>query len=398
MPESRPITILCLASYEKGHDFIRECKQQGCRVLVLTQPNLRDAAWPREAIDEMFFLADIYNRQELITGVSYLARTERIDRIAALDDFDVEMAAALREHLRVPGIGDSVARFFRDKLAMRFKAREAGFLVPDFVPVLHHETLREWMDKVPAPWVLKPRSEASAVGIKIVHHQHEMWTALEQLGDRQSFYLVEQYISGPVYHVDSIVVDNEVLFAEAQRYAVPLLNVVQGGGIFSSRTLPRGGDDDQALKAVNRRLLQALGLHRGVAHTEFIKGDDGQFYFLETSARVGGANIAELVEAATGVNLWREWAKIEVGPQPYILPPVKQDYAGVIISLARQDYPDLSAYNDPEVAWRLNKRHHAGLVVASPDPQRVDELLENYLSRFGEDFYTSLPEPEKPTS
>ncbi len=398
MVGSRPTTILCLASYEKGHDFIRECKQQGCRVLLLTQPDLRDAEWPREAIDEIFFLADMYNRHELITGVSYLARTERIDRIAALDDFDVEMAAALREHLRVPGIGDTVARYFRDKLAMRFKAREEGFLVPDFVPVLHHETLREWMEHVPAPWVLKPRSEASAVGIKIIHAQHEMWSAIDQLGDRQSFYLVEQYISGPVYHVDSIVVDNDVVFAEAQRYAVPLLDVVQGGGIFSSRTLPRGEADDQALKEVNRRLLKALGLQRGVAHTEFIKGNDGKFYFLETSARVGGANIAELVEAATGVNLWREWAKIEVGSQPYSLPPTKHEYAGVIISLARQDYPDMSAYSDSEVVWRLNKRHHAGLVVASADFQRVYMLLEDYLHRFANDFYTSLPEPEKPTS
>ena len=59
--------------------------------------------------------------------------------------------------------------------------------------------------------------------------------------------------------------------------------------------------------------MSAFGLVRGVAHTEFIKShNDGQFYFLETAARVGGANIAEMVEAATGINLWSEWAKIEL--------------------------------------------------------------------------------------
>ena len=74
---------------------------------------------------------------------------------------------------------------------------------------------------------------------------------------------------------------------------------------------------------------------RGVAHTELIKShNDGQFYFLETAARVGGANIAEMVEAATGINLWREWAKIELNSQDatYQLPDRKQNYAGVIVS------------------------------------------------------------------
>ena len=66
------------------------------------------------------------------------------------------------------------------------------------------------------------------------------------------------------------------------------------------------------MQAINAQLLEAFGLQRGVSHTEFIRAGDGQIYFLETSARVGGAYIVDVVEAATGVNLWREWAKIEI--------------------------------------------------------------------------------------
>ena len=67
------------------------------------------------------------------------------------------------------------------------------------------------------------------------------------------------------------------------------------------------------LLQMNEALLRAFGLTDGVSHSEFIRAhDSGQFYFLETSARVGGANIADLVEAATGVNLWAEWANVEV--------------------------------------------------------------------------------------
>ena len=61
------------------------------------------------------------------------------------------------------------------------------------------------MERVPAPWVLKPRSEASAIGIKKMHAPDEVWRTLEQLGDRQSFYLLERFVPGDIFHVDSIV-------------------------------------------------------------------------------------------------------------------------------------------------------------------------------------------------
>ena len=64
---------------------------------------------------------------------------------------------------------------------------------------------------------------------------------------------------------------------------------------------------------MNKRVLQSFGLRDGVSHTEFICAhENGMFYFLETSARVGGAHIADLVEQGTGVNLWAEWARVEV--------------------------------------------------------------------------------------
>ena len=121
------MNILCLAGYEKGHEFLRQAKRQGCGVVLVTSQSLQGKAeWPAESIDEIFYMPDQnheWNRADTIKAVSYLARTRVIDRIVALDDFDVEMAAALREHLRLPGMGETTVRHFRDKLAMRMKAR-----------------------------------------------------------------------------------------------------------------------------------------------------------------------------------------------------------------------------------------------------------------------------------
>jgi hypothetical protein len=138
-----------------------------------------------------------------------------------------------------------------------------------------------------------------------------------------------------------------------------------------------------------------------VSHAEFIRAHaDGQFYFLECAARVGGAYINEMVEAATGLNLWREWARIEIAGESgnYKLPPTREEYAGVILSLAKQENPDTSGYNDPEVTYRIKKHHHAGLVLRSSDPQRIPVLLENYGRRFAEEFMAVEPPRDKPTA
>ncbi|MDX6710353.1 MAG: hypothetical protein QOH96_1369 [Blastocatellia bacterium] len=398
---TKPITILCLASYEKGHEFLRECRRQGCRVLLLTSQSIPRESWPLESIDEIFLMPDNnkqWNREDAIKSVSYLARTESIDRIVPLDDFDLELAATLREHLRIPGMGETSTRYFRDKLAMRTRAREKKIDVPEFTQVLNHRRLSEFMANVPGPWFLKPRSEASAVGIRKISHPDELWPILEELGDRQSHFLLERFIPGDIYHVDSVVSEREVVFAATHRYGKTPFDISHFGGVFTTKTVLRGSEDDLALVKHNAEVLRGMGMVRGVSHTEFIKShENGRFYFLETAARVGGANIVELVEAATNINLWAEWAKLEIimGERPYELPPVRYDYAGLMVSLAKQENPDTSAYDDPEIVWRMQKHHHAGLIVMSPDPGRIDQLIKEYTTRFYDDFYATEPAPDR---
>ena len=399
------MTILCIASYEKGQDFLRQCKRDGCTMILVTTESLRyTAQWPMESIDEIFYMPDKdrkWDVQQTIHSISYLARTRNIERLVPLDDFDLEIAATLREHLRIPGMGETTTRYFRDKLSMRMKAEEAKLSIPDFVSIVNYDKIREFMERVPAPWVLKPRSMAGAIGIKKVYSAEELWRLLAELGDEQSFYLLERFVPGDIFHVDSIVYERDVLFATASGYGRPPLEVSHNGGIFTTKLLERGTPLERGLLELNRQVLQALGLLRGVSHTEFIRGhNDGKLYFLETSARVGGAHIADLLEAATGVNMWAEWAKVEVagGKMPYQPAAAKADYGGLLVSLARQEYPDTSAYTDPEIVWRMHKQHHVGFIVKSADPARVQALLDAYVERVQCDFHASLAPLDRPSS
>ena len=339
-------------------------------------------------------------------AAAHAARFVKVTRVVALEEYDVVSAARVREELCLPGLGTTAARYFQDKLAMRVRARDAGLREPEFVHLLDPREVAEFVRRVPPPWMLKPRVGASAMGMRKLREPEEVWRALAELDERASprvrtaQHLLEGYLPGDIFHVDALVADGRVLFASAARYGAPPFDVAHAGGVSTSQTIERNSRDHRRLLAMNEKLLAAFGFQRGTTHAEFIKGErDGEFYFLEVAARVGGAHTAEMVEAATGVNLWREWARLETATpeSPYALPPVRGDYGGIAISLARDERPDTSSFGDPEIVFRVNKPWHVGLVVRSPSCARVVELLDSYARRFAAHFTATAPPEETAT-
>jgi hypothetical protein len=388
------ITVLCISSAVKGQRLIQELKQHGCRVFLLTEERWRGDEWPYESLDGVHYMHSMANRQHVINAASYMARGLKFDLIIPLDEYEVETAGILREHFQMPGMLASEARPFNDKLAMRVKARAAGIPVPDFTPVFNYEALNAWMEGVPAPWLLKPRHEAGAMGIKRCESAEDVWRWLDELGDQQSYRLLEKFMPSDVFHVDSIVWQGEIQYAAVSAYGKPPLAVSHGGGVFTTRLLDRDSPEATAAREMNANVIRMLGGDHftGVVHAEYLRTlETSQWLFLEAAARVGGANISDMIEHGAGVNPWVEWARMELARargEAYTLPAISNHYAGILVCLARQEHPDLSAYTDPEIAWRMNKKYHAGLIVASPDATRVQSLLGSYAQRFTDDFLT----------
>ena len=194
--DASPPTLLALTSEFKGLPYLTAAREAGARVVLLTNSDTLHEPWPQ--VDELFDMPDIHRMPALLNTVSYLARERRFDRVVALDDYDVESAAALREHLQIPGLDASTARRFRDELAMRTRAQRAGVPVPDFVGLFERRAIADFLERVPAPWMLKPRTLAGSEGIRKLHHPDELWRALDDLGDEQSHYLLERFVAGDV--------------------------------------------------------------------------------------------------------------------------------------------------------------------------------------------------------
>lgn len=396
---SSTLSFLCISTYFKGNEFLRACKQAGNKVYLLTNKKLEHKPWVREFIDEIFYVEEkadgSIDMNEIILGLAYMMRSRKVDRIVALDDFDVEKAAHLREHFRIPGMGQTTGRHFRDKLAMRMKAQDAGICVPMFSSLFNDNDIFEFTQKVKYPCVVKPRSEASATGIRKVYNSEQLWEVVHYLGDRRHEYLVEQFRPGDVFHVDSLSLNGEFVFTRSSQYLSTPMEVAHGGGVFRSVTVPFGTEVDLALQEANAQVMKAFGMNYSATHSEFIKDHEtGEIIFLETASRVGGANLAEMVEASSGINLWREWANIETAvakKEEYILPKVAYQYSGIIISLTRQQYPNLSGFDAPEICWRMNEEYHIGMIVKSDSRERVIEILDDYTQMIFNNFHASAP-------
>lgn len=382
------MTVLCLASFYKGPRFLEELARQGCHIVLVTSQEVYNEPWP-SCVQERFCLPKLDNVEEVRKAVGYLARKRDFAAVLPLDEYVVDICAWLREHFRIQGMGVTEAARFRDKLYMRILAQEAGIPVPEFSAVLPYSRLEKFAKSVPAPWILKPRAESGSVKMRKLETERELWAAVEELGDDQTHYLVERFVPGQILHVDSLVWKNKIVFSGQHRYGKTPFSIWRDGGVFSTRTIEKDDPIFKVAEKQNQDIVKALALEHGVTHAEFIQADDGQLYFLEIAARVGGAHIDALVNETRGVDLWVEWARTELAAaqgKSYKVKASKDLQGGLLVCLTRQQLPNLGHYDDPEVTWSLVWDYHLAMVVAGKDGKRVDRLLEAYQHRFADDF------------
>jgi biotin carboxylase len=396
--------IVCIASEHKGNEFLDEAHNAGWHVTLVTRKKLLDSPWVWTALNDVKTVEDDPLPIDYVRAITNIAGSRPIDRIVGLDEFDVITAALAREHLQMPGMTSSFVRRFRDKLSMRDRANAAGIPCPEYIGVFNKDVINEYLDRVPAPWVIKPRNEVSAFGIRKCETKEQVWTAVDELDarntwrDHPSQFLIEKFIKGSVFHVDSVVEKGKVLACGVSQYGTPPFSVSHYGGVFTSSIVPYKSKERKELEALNKQLLTAFEYERGVSHAEFLQSEvDGKFYMLEVACRVGGAYIANVLEHARNFNLWREWARLETSTneKPYKLPKLRKDFAGVALALANQDAPDTSHYEDKEIVYRVTKPKHVGLIFYSSKQKRVQELLTTYTTRITADFLAVAPAKER---
>jgi biotin carboxylase len=396
--------IVCIASEHKGNEFLDEAQNAGWHVTLVTRKKLLDELWIWTALNDVKTVEDNALPSEYVRAIANIAGSRAIDRVVGLDEFDVMTAARAREHLQMPGMTSSHALRFRDKLSMRNIASQAGIPCPEFTGIFNKNEIEKFLGSVEPPLIVKPRYEVSAFGIRKCETANDVWDVLTDLDGRNNWrdhpsqFVLERFIKGNVFHVDSIVENGKVLACGVSKYGTPPFSVTHYGGVFTSSIVPYKAQERKDLEKLNQQLLSAFKYERGVSHAEFLQSEaDGKFYLLEVACRVGGAYIANVLEHACNFNLWREWAKLETATEekPYKLPKLRKDFAGVALCLANTDAPDTSHYLDAEIVYRVTKPKHVGMIFYSKKEKRLAELLTTYSERIAADFLAVMPAKER---
>lgn len=396
--------LVCIASEHKGNEFLEECAKAGWHTTLVTRTDLIDFPWQWDAISDVRTVERGASTDDYIRAVANVAGSRSIDRIVGMDEFDVLNAAKAREHLQIEGTSSSYLLRFRDKLMMRHLAHDSGLPCPEFTGIFNLHDIGEYLAKTNAPWIVKPRTEVNAFGIRKCETAEQVWETLKGLDERQTWrdhpsqFLIERFIKGKVYHVDSVVENGKIIAAGVSEYGKPPMVVSHEGGVFMTSILSYKSKERKELENLNKKLLKAFEYERGIAHAEFLQSDaTGEFFLLEVAARVGGAYIANVLDHAGGYNLWREWAKLEIATKenPYKSPKIRKDYAGITLALAKEHTPNTEHYADEEIVYRVAKPNHVGLIFRSDRHERVAELMETYSRRIGEDFLAVAPVKER---
>jgi len=396
--------IVCIASEHKGNEFLEEAQNAGWHVTLVTRKKLLREPWLWTALNDVKEVEDDAAPEDYVRAITNIAGTRKIDRVVGLDEFDVIAAARAREHLQLGGMSSSHALRFRDKLSMRNVAAAAGIACPQFTAVLNRDQIDVYLSEDAGPWIVKPRYEVSAFGIRKCDSPEGVWAVLHELDSRNNWrdhpsqFILEKFIKGNVFHVDSVVAKGKVVACGVSKYGTPPYSVTHHGGVFTSSIVSYNSKERKALEKLNRELLSAFKYDHGVSHAEFIQNEeDGEFYLLEVACRVGGAYIANVLEYACGFNLWREWARLETATEadPYKLPDLRKEFAGVALALANTDVPDTSHYIDDDIVYRVSKPKHVGLIFHSKKQKRVEELVDKYSERIAADFLAVMPAKER---
>lgn len=244
-----------------------------------------------------------------------LERLGPIRAIIAASERTVRAAAWLRNRLAVPGANEIQAMLGTDKLAMKSALRVAGIPVADFFPAQGETPMSAVRAQIGLPLVLKYRRGFGGRQTQIVFRDEDLPPSLP------AGWMAERLLSGIEMSVESFVQDGQLRFVHLTEYFIPRFVSV------SPNLLDR--DTERALLALNRNVIDTLGIKNGLTHLECFVTSQGPV-FGEIALRPPGGHLMNLIARAYAFDPWQAWLRLELG-EPVSLPAAPICHAAVFL-------------------------------------------------------------------
>ncbi|MEV5533784.1 ATP-grasp domain-containing protein, partial [Streptomyces prunicolor] len=279
-----------------------------------------------EQIADLVEIDDLSDFEALCGAVQKITdHVGPVDRIVAVSEATLAIAAEVRAALGIPGPRPEDVALYRNKLRMKEAVAEAGIRAPRFASCDSIESAVDFARAIGFPLILKPVSGAGSRGVHRVEDEAALTTLLEQIdtGD----YELEEYIEGPIYHVDGFVgEDSQIPFMAVSRYVNDCLAFEEAGQPLGS-VIVQASPLRSRVEEFARKCVAALNMASMPFHLELFVTADEDLVFLEIAGRIGGAEVPYLTEKVFGINLFEPWLAAFSGEKATI-PSVTGDPSG----------------------------------------------------------------------
>ena len=309
------VLFLAPDTHVYNHGFVRALHALGCRVSALgpqapdrLSPALKPLLAAYRATDKLLDAAELLRLARELGKPAF-------DRIETIDEPLVEPAATLREALGVPGLPARTAKLCRDKVAMKAFLRERGVPCAQSASAASEAEALAFAERCGYPVVAKPVAGFGTLATFRCADAAELQKALRTLKPSAAQPIaLEEFVEGHEGFFDTLCGPEGVRLEFAAHYYPGCLEAAQqrwiSPQIAATNRVEQAGYDE--LRAMNRTVVEALGLRGAAAHMEWFFGPKG-LKFSEIGARPAGEKIWDMHGVGNEFDVYREWALAILG-------------------------------------------------------------------------------------
>ena len=294
--------------------FTQALAAEGARVVgVGDQPVDALPEMARRSLSRYVQISSFADEDAAVDETIAALRGTNVDRVESMWEATMYLAARLRERIGTPGLDVAHTVPFRDKQVMKEVLGAAGIRVPRSVRAATIEAVRAGTDEVGYPLIIKPIAGAGSMDTYRIDEPAGLEPVLPRLRGVPEV-SVEEFIDAEEYTFDTISAGGRVAYHNVCWYRPRPLAMKQlewvSPQVFALRE-PDAGPLAGGV-AMGHAVLDVMGLDAGFAHMEWYLTADGEVVFGEIGARVGGARLADAMNYASDIDVYRGWAEAVV--------------------------------------------------------------------------------------
>ncbi len=254
----------------------------------------------------------VVDEEGVMRAVRFIQSRKQVDRLEAVVEAHIMPVARVREAAGIPGTSVRTAFLCRDKPAMKQLLREGGIPCAASTGASSVAEVREFVEQVGFPIILKPRAGAGASGAARVDSVADLEPALRELGAGQPGWsiAVEEFIEGHEGFYDTLAIGGNVVHDFVSHYYPNVLEAMRQRWISPQFVATNRIDEAPAyqdLKILGRKVVSLLGIETSATHMEWFYGPRG-LKFSEIGCRPPGVRAWDLYNVGNDMDLYREWA------------------------------------------------------------------------------------------